>query len=109
MRPPLEAESTLTDRYQTTVPDPVRRALKLGKRDKIRYAIQPNGEVVLSRVVPNEADDPVLAQFLDFIARDIATQPGRLQNFDAGLVQRAQALVAGVALDLEQELLPEDE
>ena len=29
----LEAESTLTDRYQTTVPEVVRRALKLGKRD----------------------------------------------------------------------------
>ncbi|WP_206165702.1 type II toxin-antitoxin system PrlF family antitoxin, partial [Citrobacter braakii] len=33
----LEAESTLTDRYQTTVPETVRRALRLGKRDKIHY------------------------------------------------------------------------
>ena len=32
----LEVESTLTDRYQTTVPQTVRRALRLGKRDKIR-------------------------------------------------------------------------
>ena len=31
----LEAESTLTDRYRTTVPDAVRRALQLRKRDKI--------------------------------------------------------------------------
>lgn len=30
----FEVESTLTDRYQTTVPETVRRALKLGKRDK---------------------------------------------------------------------------
>ena len=29
------AESTLTDRYQTTVPEPVRKALGLNKRDKI--------------------------------------------------------------------------
>lgn len=28
----LEAESTLTDRYQTTVPQAVRRALRLDKR-----------------------------------------------------------------------------
>ena len=28
----LEVESTLTDRYQTTVPETVRRALRLGKR-----------------------------------------------------------------------------
>ena len=33
----LEVESTLTDRYQTTVPETVRRALRLGKRDKIHY------------------------------------------------------------------------
>ena len=37
----LEVESTLTDRYQTTVPETVRRALRLGKRDKIHYSI-PN-------------------------------------------------------------------
>jgi len=29
----LEVESTLTDRYQTTVPETVRRALKLGIRN----------------------------------------------------------------------------
>jgi antitoxin PrlF len=28
----------LADRYQTTVPQPVRRALGLRKRDRIRYA-----------------------------------------------------------------------
>ena len=38
----LEVESTLTDRYQTTVPETVRRALKLGKRDQIHYTLQPN-------------------------------------------------------------------
>jgi len=37
----LKLESTLTDRYQTTVPNAVRHALKLGKCDKIRYLIQP--------------------------------------------------------------------
>ena len=45
----LEVESTLTDRYQTTVPDAVRRALRLGKRDKIHYSIRASGEVVLTR------------------------------------------------------------
>jgi antitoxin PrlF len=47
MSAPLEAESTLTDRYQTTVPETVRRALRLKKRDKIRYTIRSSGEVVL--------------------------------------------------------------
>ena len=40
----LEAESTLTDRYQTTVPEIVRRALRLDKRDTIR----PSGEATIS-------------------------------------------------------------
>ena len=31
-----EVQSALTDRYQTTVPQPVRRALGLRKRDRIR-------------------------------------------------------------------------
>ena len=35
----LEVESTLTDRYQTTVPETVHRALRLSQRDKIRYTI----------------------------------------------------------------------
>jgi antitoxin PrlF len=45
----LITESTLTDRYQTTVPDAVRKALHLGKREKIRYTIQPDGNVLMSR------------------------------------------------------------
>ena len=75
----LEVESTLTDRYQTTVPETVRRVLRLGKRDKIHYTIRPSGEVVLTRAEPSEGDDPVLGQFLGFLARDIASHPERLQ------------------------------
>ena len=58
----LEVESTLTDRYQTTLPETVRRALRLGKRDKIHYTIRPDGEVVLKRVVASEIHDPVSKQ-----------------------------------------------
>jgi len=47
----LEIESTLTDRYQTTVPDAVRRTLKLRKRDKIRYVVRPDGAVPILRSV----------------------------------------------------------
>jgi antitoxin PrlF len=105
----LEVESTLTDRYQTTVPETVRRALRLGKRDKIHYAIRPSGEVVLTRVEASEVDDPVLGQFLDFLARDIATHPERLQAVDAGLVQRLHSLVGDVEIDLDAALSADDE
>lgn len=105
----LQAESTLTDRYQTTVPETVRRALRLGKRDKIHYTIRPDGEVVLTRAAAGENNDPALAPFLGFLARDLAEHPERLQAVDAGLAQRVQALVAGVEVDLEAPLSADDE
>ena len=105
----LDAESTLTDRYQTTVPETVRRALRLGKRDKIHYSIRPSGEVVLTRAEASEGDDPVLGQFLGFLAHDIASHPERLRAVDAGLVQRLQSLVSGVEIDLDVALTADDE
>ena len=61
--PLLSSESTLTDRYQTTVPEPIRKALGLNKRDKIRYTIEPDGRVIISRA---DESDPILEKFLDF-------------------------------------------
>jgi antitoxin PrlF len=105
----LDAESTLTDRYQTTVPETVRRALRLSKRDKIHYSIRPSGEVVLTRAEASEGDGPVLGQFLGFMARDIASHPERLRAVDAGLVQRLQSLVGGIEVDLDAALTANDE
>lgn len=105
----LEIESTLTDRYQTTVPETVRRALRLAKRDKIHYTIRPDGEVVLSRAQTTENDDPVLGQFLEFLANDIAQHPERLQILNADLTQRLQSLVVNVEVDLDAALSAEDE
>ena len=108
--PQEQVESTLTDRYQTTVPQPVRRALGLRKRDRIRYAFRPNGEVVLQRVSgePSE-DDPALVPFLAVLERDIASHPERLQPVNADLVQRLQDLVGAIAVDLDQPLPGDDE
>ncbi len=105
----IEVESTLTDRYQTTVPETVRRALKLGKRDKIHYSIHPDGEVVLSRVKPEDVEDPVMGRFLSFLARDIAKHPERIKAIDAGLVLRMKSLVGKVAVDLDEALSEDDE
>lgn len=105
----LEVESTLTDRYQTTVPETVRRALKLGKRDKISYTIRPSGEVVLSRVEITKEDDPVLGQFLEFLSHDIANHPERLQPLDTDFVQRLRSLTDGIDVDLDARLSADDE
>ncbi len=105
----LEVESTLTDRYQTTVPESGRRVLKLGKRDKIHYSIHPGGEVVLRRATLPGGDDPVLAGFLAFLASDIAAHPYRLQAVDAGFVQRLRDLVSCMEVDLDAPLADDDE
>ena len=104
----LEVESTLTDRYQTTVPQTVRRALRLGKRDKLHYTIRPGGEVVLRRAEVTD-DDPVLGQFLGFLARDIANHPERLQTIDASLARRIDSLVGHIEVDLDAALSEDDE
>ncbi|MEO5363095.1 MAG: type II toxin-antitoxin system PrlF family antitoxin [Magnetococcus sp. DMHC-8] len=105
----LEVESTLTDRYQTTVPETVRRVLRLGKRDKLHYAIRPSGEVVLTRARDSGQDDPVLGQFLVFLARDIAGHPEYLQAVDTRFAQHIQSLVAGVEIDLNTALAADNE
>lgn len=105
----LEVESTLTDRYQTTVPETVRRVLHLGKRDKIHYTIRPSGEVVLTRAEASEGDDPVLGQFLGFLARDISSNPDRLQAVDDSFVQRLKSLTSGIEVDLDAPLSAGDE
>ena len=105
----FEVESTLTDRYQTTVPETVRRALRLRKRDKIHYQIRPSGEVVLTRSSDAQADDPVLGQFLGFLAQDIAAHPERLQAVDQQFVQRIELLVGSMQVDLNAPLSVDDE
>jgi antitoxin PrlF len=102
------SESTLTDRYQTTIPDPVRKVLGLNKRDKICYTIQSDGQVVISRVDQSESD-PTLGQFLSFLARDIEKNPQHLQAISSSLVSHVQSLVSEVDLDLDASLSDEDE
>ena len=106
--PVLVSESTLTDRYQTTVPDVVRKALHLNKREKIRYTVQSDGNVLMSRVSQQEAD-PVLDQFLSFLAEDINKNPDHLQAMGSELVGRVQSLVSDVDIDLDAPLSEEDE
>ena len=104
----IETESTLTDRYQTTIPAPVRTALGLNKKDQIRYVIHQDGTVTITKNVVEE-EDPVLRKFLDFLATDMEANPQNIQALDSNLRERVSDLVAGVEVDLDRPLSEEDE
>jgi antitoxin PrlF len=105
----LKVESTLTDRYQTTVPDAVRRALQLDKRDKLRYTVKANGVVQLSRLDASKEQDPAIGAFLDFLANDITAHPERLAAVPATLAKRIKKLTTGVKFNLTEALSPDAE
>jgi antitoxin PrlF len=100
--------SKLTDRYQTTVPAGVRKQLKLGKGDQIRYCTEPSGRVYIEPV-RTEDYDPALGAFLDFVEADIKAHPDRIRAFDGALHDRLAALVEDVDVDLDAPLSLEDE
>ena len=103
----LEAEATLTERYQTTVPASVRQALQLRKHDKIVYKIEDDGRVFLERSNKAQEEDPVLGDYLIFLARDIAA--GNVRVVTPELVDRINSLVGDVEVDLDAPLAPDDE
>lgn len=100
--------SKLTDRYQTTVPSRVRKQLKIGKGDKIRYCTEASGRVYIEPAHA-EKGDPALGAFLDFIEADIKAHPERLRVFDGGLHNRLKTLVGDIDIDLDEPLSPDDE
>lgn len=106
----IEAESTLTDRFQTTVPSTVRKALGLGQRDKIHYRVNDDGTASISRASEHHEEDPALLAFLDLIEKDIACHPEQLVLLDDDLLARMDALVGDLDdnLDLNSPL-PEDQ
>lgn len=99
----LSASSTLTSRFQTTVPEAVRKALNLDKSDKICYQIGSNGLVTLTKMAAQE-EDPALSGFLSFLENDIRNNPGNIKSFSLESIRQAEALIAGVEIDLDEPL-----
>jgi bifunctional DNA-binding transcriptional regulator/antitoxin component of YhaV-PrlF toxin-antitoxin module len=65
-----ELESSLTDRYQTTVPARIRKLLGLNKRDKLEWILDESGGVRVTKRNPEglEHTDPTVDAWLDFVA-----------------------------------------
>lgn len=103
----ISAQSTLTDRYQTTIPEIVRNVLNLSKRDKLVYSVDSEGKVVISKLTSCE-DDPVLNNFLSFLAKDIENSPQNLVPMTAEKFMKISSLVEDIKIDLEAPLDGDD-
>ena len=104
---PAQLTSTLTDRYQTTIPEAVRTQLGLSKRDQLNYTIDETGSVTLRRADTDE-HDPALRPFLASLERDLAAHPEHLRSLE-GIRTELLTLTQGAEFDLSAPLDPDDE
>ena len=97
----IEDVFTLTDRFQTTVPKTIRKALSLKKGDKLHYHQEANGRVYLA-AASNAESDPVLEAFLKLLADDMSENPQKLKSADQNLLKSIGELVTDVNFDMDK-------
>ncbi len=104
----LEIEATITSRGQTTLPSAIRRALKVGTQGAIVFRIEDSGQITVAK---KEAvnEDPVIGQFLSFLAADMMARPMALRPVTADWLAGLQYLVKDVPIDLDAALSADDE
>ena len=66
--------------------------------------IAPGRMLVVAERDPGPKEDPVVAAFLGFLAKDMEDNPGRLRPLSRSLMKRVDALVKGVRVDLDEDL-----
>lgn len=101
---PLTASSTLTSRFQTTIPELVRKTLGLGKQDKLEYVISEKGVVTIKKSEASGNTDPALLPFLSLLERDIRENPQSIRTISAQELSKTEQLLAGVEVDLDEPL-----
>ena len=92
-----QTESTMTSKYQTTIPEPVRSALKLKQRDKLRYSVLDDGSVLIEKLTSDidEENDPVISRFLSFIEKGMEEQPELIRPASTSRYARYRKLAEG--------------
>ena len=93
----IEELSTITAKGQTTVPKHVRQALGVNAGDQIAFRVDERGVTV--RRVDETREDPAIASFLSFLAKDIEQNPQTLQALSPDLAKHIADLVDGVEFD----------
>ena len=96
----VEEISTITAKGQTTVPKAVRQALGVGYGGKVAFRVDKKG-VTLHRVEEEESD-PVLGQFLSFLAKDMKKRPQAIRSLTPVLAKHLRELTKGVEVNLDE-------
>ncbi|PZQ46532.1 MAG: AbrB family transcriptional regulator [Rhodovulum sulfidophilum] len=100
----LKEESTITAKGQTTVPKSVRQALGVDYGGRIAFFVDDQRRVYVEKAT-EEASDPVVDRFLEFLAQDMSKHPDTsIAALPASLRDRAAALVGGMDVDLDAEI-----
>lgn len=93
----IEEFSTITAKGQTTVPKPVRDALRVHPGDKLAFRVDEKGVTV--HRADEGREDPAIGSFLAFLARDIERHPENLKALSPNLVQQIAGLTKNVVVD----------
>ena len=95
--------SKVTSRSQTTLPNGVRKALRLRPgKDALEWEIRGDEAVARRATVRDESEDPALEPFLELLERDIAEHPERLRGMPDGLYQRLLAVTDGMDVSADE-------
>lgn len=95
----LEEVSTITAKGQTTVPKSVRQILGIDCGGQVGFRVEDD-RVTLHPVEP-ERQDPVVGQFLDFLAKDMEQRPGAVTALSKGFAARIASLTKGKKVDID--------
>ncbi len=98
----LTTESKVTIRGQTTIPAPVREALKTEARPRTAFITKfcPGGQVFMCRL-GDEQEDHTMNAFLRFLDADIQNNPQKTRPFN---IQQGKKLVAGMDVNIDDEI-----
>jgi antitoxin PrlF len=89
--------SKVTSRSQTTLPNGVRKALRLRPgEDTLEWEIRGEEAIARRATIQDEGEDPALEPFLQLLERDIAAHPERLRGMPEGLYRRLLAVTEGM-------------
>lgn len=99
----LKKVSTITEKGQVTVPKSVREALGVRQGERVAFYVDENLHVSLEKEV-EEQDDPVIDNFLTFLAEDMGKYPERLREFPDTLLKRIAEVTSGMTIDPDEQI-----